>query len=357
MTELVLATGSMRAAVLTEVGRLTLEERPLPEIGADEVLVRVSYAGVCGSDMALFENGYIGESVVRGPMVLGHEASGVVVRVGHSVTDLRPGTRVALEPGVPCLHCAFCTAGRYNLCPDVYFWASLPVTEGAFQEYVRHRASFCHPLPDEVGLLEGALIEPLSVALHAVARSGAQLGDRAVVLGAGCIGLLTLLTLRAAGVRDVVVVDLVDNRLELARRLGAEVLNASTSPDLFAALSERFGHGPEVVFETAGNRVTMDQSVRIVRRGGTVTFVGYTKDGRADLNVNLLIDKEVTVRTVFRYCNVYPKAITAVASGTIPLGEVVSAVYPFEDIQQGMEHAVHHKADVTKCVIRVTAGG
>lgn len=349
-------SGSMRAAVLTEVGRLALEERPLPEIGPDEALVRVSYAGVCGSDMALFQNGYIGESVVPGPMVLGHEASGVVVRVGDAVTDLRPGTRVALEPGVPCLHCEFCRAGRYNLCPDVYFWASLPVTEGAFQEYVRHRASFCHPLPEGVGLLEGALIEPLSVAFHAVARSGTQLGDRAVVLGAGCIGLLTLLTLRAAGIRDVVVVDLVENRLDLARRLGAEVVNARTTPDLFAELGERFGHGPEVVFETAGNATTMDQSIRIVRRGGTVTFVGYTKDGRADLNVNLLIDKEVSVRTVFRYRDVYPKAIAAVAAGTIPLGEVVSAVYPFEDIQQGMEHAVHHKADVTKCVIRVAAG-
>ncbi|GAB3617729.1 NAD(P)-dependent alcohol dehydrogenase [Okibacterium endophyticum] len=344
----------MRAAVMTDVGQLVLEERPLPGIGDDEVLVRVSYVGVCGSDMALFENGYIGESVVQEPMVLGHEASGIVVQVGGMVTNLRPGMRVALEPGVPCLNCEFCKEGHYNLCPEVHFWASLPVTEGAFQEYVRHRASFCHPLPDSVGLLEGALIEPLSVAFHAVRRSGIELGDRAVVLGAGCIGLLTLLTLRAAGVRDVVVVDLVDNRLDLASRLGAEVVNAGTTSDLFATLSDRFGHGPDVVFETAGNRMTMDQSIRIVKPGGTVTFVGYTKDGRADLNVNLLIDKEVTVKTVFRYRNVYPKAIAAVAAGVIPLGDVVSAIYPFEDIQQGMEHAVHNKAAVTKCVICVT---
>lgn len=338
---------------MTAVSTIELEERPLPTIADDEALIRVSHVGVCGSDMALFENGFIGESVVREPMVLGHEASGTVVQVGSAVTNLTPGMRVALEPGVPCATCEFCKEGRYNLCPDVYFWASLPVTEGAFQEYVRHRATFCHPLPDNVDLVEGALIEPLSVAFHAVDQSGAGLGDRAVVLGAGCIGLLTLLTLRAAGIRDVVVVDLVDNRLELARRLGAEVINAQTDPDLLATLATRFGHGPDVVFETAGNRVTMDQSIRIVKRGGTVTFVGYTKDGRADLNVNLLIDKEVTIKTVFRYRNVYPKAITAVASGAIPLGDVVSAIYPFEDIQQGMEHACRNKADVTKCVIRV----
>lgn len=344
---------TMRAAVLTEPGVLELQERPIPEIASDEALVRVSYVGICGSDMALFQNGYIGESVVTEPMVLGHEASGVVVAVGSAVTDLSPGTRVALEPGVPCGECEFCRGGRYNLCPDVYFWASLPVVEGTFQEYVRHRASFCHPLPDSVGLLEGAMIEPLSVAFHAVDRSGVGLGASAVVLGAGCIGLLTLLTLRAAGVRDVVVVDVVDNRLDLARRLGAEVVNARTTPDLFTELTARFGFGPDAVFETAGNRVTMDQSIRIAKRGGSVTFVGYTKDGRADLNVNLLIDKELTLTTVFRYRNTYPKAIAAVAAGTIPVQDVVSAVYGLDDVQQGMDHAVHHKAEVTKCVIRI----
>lgn len=343
----------MRAAVLTRPGVLELQERPIPEIGPDEALVRVSYVGICGSDMALFQNGYIGESIVTEPMVLGHEASGVVVAVGSAVTDLSAGTRVALEPGVPCGECEFCRGGRYNLCPDVYFWASLPVVEGTFQEYVRHRASFCHPLPDSVGLLDGALIEPLSVAFHAVDRSGVGLGASAVILGAGCIGLLTLLTLRAAGVRDVVVVDVVDNRLELAGRLGAEVVNAETTPDLFAALTARFGNGPDAVFETAGNRVTMDQSIRIAKRGGSVTFVGYTKDGRADLNVNLLIDKELTLTTVFRYRNTYPKAIAAVAAGTIQLQDVVSAVYGLDDVQQGMDHAVHQKAEVTKCVIRI----
>lgn len=343
----------MKTAVMNEVGRLTIEEREIPEIGADDVLVRVAYVGVCGSDMALFENGYIGESVVHGPMVLGHEASGTVAQVGSAVTDLSPGMRVALEPGVPCMKCEFCRGGRYNLCPDVYFWASLPVVEGAFQEYVRHPASFCHRLPDHVGLLEGALIEPLSVAFHAVDRSGAGVGDSAVILGAGCIGLLTLLTLRAAGVRDIVVVDLVANRLDLARRLGAEVVDASATDDLFGELARRFGSGPDVVFEAAGNRVTMDQSIRIAKRGATVMFVGYTKDGRADLNVNLMIDKELTIATVFRYRNVYPKAIAAVASGAVDLEQIVSAIYPMEQIQQGMDHAVHNKAEVTKCVIRV----
>ncbi|GAB3601663.1 sorbitol dehydrogenase [Microbacterium tumbae] len=336
---------------MTGVGRIELEERPVPEIGPEDVLVRVGYVGVCGSDMALFQNGFIGESVVTEPMVLGHEAAGVVVDVGSAVSTLRVGDRVALEPGVACLRCAFCKEGRYNLCPEVYFWASLPVTEGAFQEYVRHPASFCHLLPEGVSLLEGALIEPLSVAFHAVQRSGVGLGDRALVLGAGSIGLLTLLALQASGVRDVVVVDLVENRLQLAKELGAETINAADVADVDAAVAERIGHRPDAVFETAGNRVTMDQSIRLVRRGGSLVFIGYTKDGRADLNVNLLIDKELTLTSVFRYCNTYPKAIAAVASGAVSLGRIVSSIYPFEDVQEGMSHAVHDKAEVTKCVI------
>ncbi|MGO1768353.1 MAG: NAD(P)-dependent alcohol dehydrogenase [Microbacterium sp.] len=344
---------SMRAAVMTAPGRIEIESRPIPEIGPDDVLVKVAYVGVCGSDMALFQNGYIGESVVPGPMVLGHEASGTVARVGSAVDDLREGQRVALEPGVPCLRCELCREGRYNLCPHVHFWASLPVLEGAFQEYVRHPAAFCHPLPDSVGLIDGALVEPLSVAFHAVDRSEAGLGECAVVLGAGAIGLLTLLTLRAAGVHDVVVVDVVGNRLELAARLGARVVDASRADDLGGAVVDLLGREPDTVFETAGSAVTMDQSIRLVRRGGRIVFVGYTKDGRADLNVNLLIDKEVSLVTVFRYRNTYPKAIAAVASGAIPLGELVSAIHPLEETQRGLERAVHDKAHVTKCVVRV----
>lgn len=345
---------TMSAAVMTEIGRLQLEPRSVPAIGEHDALVRIGYVGVCGSDMALFANGYIGESVVDGPMVLGHEASGTVVEVGSAVTDLKPGDRVALEPGVPCLHCEFCKGGKYNLCPEVYFWASLPVMEGAFQEYVRHPASFCFPLPENVSLIEGALIEPLSVGFHAVLQSGAKLGSSAVILGGGFIGLVTMLCLKAAGVRDVLVVDLVENRLEIVRRLGGETLNAATSSDLFAAIAERFAAGPDYVFETAGNAVTMDQAIRIVKRGGTITFVGYTKDGRADLNVNLLIDKEITIKSVFRYRNIYPKAIAAVSSGAIPLRDVALDVYSFADIQTGVDYAVHHKGEVTKCVISIT---
>lgn len=343
----------MTAAVMREVAQLSLEPRPLPEVGDHDALVRIAYVGVCGSDTALFAAGRIGESVVDGPMVLGHEASGTVVRVGRAVTGLKPGDRVALEPGAPCQQCEFCRRGTYNQCPQVYFWASLPVKEGAFQEYVRHPAAFCFRLPDNVGLLAGALIEPLSVGFHAVLQAEATLGSSAVVLGAGFIGVVTTLCLRAAGVRDIVVVDLVENRLDVLRRLGVQVVNAAVVPDLAAALGAIFPDGPDRVFETAGSAATMDQAIRIVKRGGTIAFVGYTKNGRADLNVNLLIDKEITIKTVFRYRNIYPRAIAAVSSGAIPLTDLDYDIYPFAEVQTAMAYAVHHKAEVTKCVIRI----
>lgn len=344
---------AMKSAVMHEVGHFTIENREIPTIGDLDALVQVNYVGVCGSDMALFQYGYIGQSHVDGDIVLGHEASGTVVQTGEHVANLKVGDRVAMEPGVPCRACDLCNRGLYNLCPDVYFWASLPVTEGALQEFVRHPAEFCHVLPANVSLLEGALIEPMAVSVHAVERSGAAIGQTAVILGAGAIGLLTLLTLRAAGVRNVVVIDLVANRLELAEAFGAVVIDASES----LAVDEvraRFGLGPDLVFETAGNEVSMDQAIQLARPGGTIVFVGYTKSGRADLNVNLLVDKELSIRTVFRYRHVYPKAIELVASGAVPVREIVSAIYSFDDAQKGMEDAIHNKSRVTKSVICVS---
>lgn len=345
----------MRVAVMNEVGKLDIEERPIPQYGEDDALIRVSYVGVCGSDMALFRNGFIGDKNVTEPMVLGHEASGTVVAVGKNVWNLKPGDRVAMEPGVPCGHCSFCREGKYNLCPDVYFWASLPVVEGALQEYVCHPANMCFTLPSTVSLVEGALIEPLSVAFHAVRQSGIQIGETAVVFGAGCVGLLTMLTLKAAGAASVTVVDVVDNRLNLAATLGADTFNAAQAQPLDQYMQQKYPEGPAYVFDAAGNANTMDSSIRIVRRGGTITFIGYTKDGRANLNVNLLIDKELTIHSAFRYRGVYPKAIAEVASGAIPVAKVVSSVFSLKDAQTGLDYAIDRKAEVTKCVIRVAA--
>ncbi|WP_144941603.1 NAD(P)-dependent alcohol dehydrogenase [Paenibacillus sp. 32O-W] len=345
---------TMKVAIMNTIGKLEFEQKPIPQVKDDDVLIRLDYVGICGSDMHLFENGYIGEKHVTEPIVLGHEPGGVVEAVGKNVTSLKPGDRVAVEPGIPCYTCDYCKAGRYNLCPKVYFYASLPVVEGCFAEYISHPANLCFKLPDNVSTLEGALMEPLAVGMHAALQSGAQVGASAVILGAGAIGLLTMLSLKSMGVHNITVVDLVQNRLEKAKQLGCtHTVNASEGNAIDAVMSISDGEGADYVFETAGSEVTILQTAKMVKRGGTIVLVGYTSSGKAQIHVNNIIDNEITVKTVFRYRNIYPKAIEAVSKGIIPLKEIVSDIFEFDRIQEAMEKSIQHKDKVTKCVIRI----
>ena len=199
--------GMMKTAVMLGIGKMGFEEREIPKVQDNEVLVKLEYVGICGSDLHYYETGAIGDYVVEPPFVLGHEPGGTVVEVGKDVKHLKVGDRVALEPGKTCGHCEFCKTGRYNLCPDVVFFATPPV-DGVFQEYVAHEADLCFKLPENVSTLEGALIEPLAVGFHAAMQGGARAGQTAVVMGAGCIGLVTMMALKAMGVSKVYVVDI-----------------------------------------------------------------------------------------------------------------------------------------------------
>ena len=210
--------GTMKTAVMTGISQVEIQQRPIPVPADDEVLVKVEYVGICGSDLHYYESGRIGNFIVEPPFVLGHEAGGTVVEVGAGVKDLKVGDRVALEPGKTCGHCEHCKEGKYNLCEDVIFFATPPV-DGVFQEYVAHEAGLCFRLPDNMSTMEGALIEPLAVGMHAANQGEAHLGQTAVVTGAGCIGLCTLLSLRAMGVSKIIVVDIMQKRLDKALEL------------------------------------------------------------------------------------------------------------------------------------------
>ncbi len=235
--------GKMKTAVMEGIGKMGFEERSIPTPKADEVLVKLDYVGICGSDLHYYETGAIGDYVVKPPFVLGHEPGGVVVEVGENVRHLKAGDRVALEPGKTCGHCEFCKEGKYNLCPDVVFFATPPV-DGVFQEYVAHEANLCFKLPDNVSTLEGALIEPLAVGFHAAIQGDAHLGQKAVVMGAGCIGLVTMMALKARGVSQVYVVDIMEKRLEKALELGADgVINGRGKACAGADRRKRHGFG------------------------------------------------------------------------------------------------------------------
>lgn len=343
----------MKVAVMNDVGKMGFVEREIPQPADNEVLVKLEYVGICGSDMHYYETGRIGDYVVEPPFVLGHEPGGVVVEVGKNVTHLKVGDRVALEPGKTCGHCEYCREGKYNLCPDVVFFATPPV-DGVFQEYVAHEAALCFKLPENVDTLEGALIEPLAVGFHAANQGGAHAGQTAVVFGAGCIGLVSMMALKAEGVSRVYVVDIMQKRLDKAMELGATGVINSMNTDVqeeIGRLTE--GKGVDLVIETAGMEVTTRQAIHVTKKGATIVLVGYSKTGEMTLPLSLALDKELTFKTVFRYRHIYPMAIEAVASGKVNLKGIVSNIFNFDDIQAAMDKSVSDKANIVKSVVKI----
>ena len=345
--------GTMKTAVMTKLKYCEIQQRPIPQPKDDEVLVKIENVGVCGSDLHYYESGRIGNFIVEFPFVLGHEAGGTVVEVGKKVTHLKVGDRVALEPGKTCGKCEFCKTGRYNLCPDVIFFATPPV-DGVFQEYVAHEAGLCFKIPDNMTTEEAALIEPLAVGMHAANQGDAHLGQIAVVTGSGCIGLMSLLSLKARGVSKVIVVDVMDKRLEQAKKLGADyVINGKNEDTVARILEITNGAGFDIGIETAGSQITASQQIKAAKKGATIVFVGYSPSGEMTLPIGMALDKELNFKTVFRYRNIYPMAIDAVASGKIDVKGVVTHRFKLDDIQEALTACVEDKATIVKGVIKV----
>ncbi len=342
-------TGNMNVAVMTDIGKMEYTQKAIPQQKDNEVLVKLEYVGICGSDIHYFESGRIGDFVVDPPFVLGHEAAGIVVEVGKDVKHLNVGDRVALEPGTTCGSCEFCRKGSYNLCPDVVFFATPPV-DGVFQEYVAHEAAKCFKLPDNVTSLEGAMIEPLAIGFHAAKQGNAEVGQTAVVFGAGCIGLVSLLALKASGVSKVYVADVLDNRLEKAKELGADIVINSTKNDVIELLK---GEGIDLAIDTSGSEIAVNTAIRVVKKGANIVLVGYSSSGSSNLLTSIVTNKELTINTVFRYRHCYPVAIAAVADGKVPLKKLVSDIFDFDDLQNAMEQCINHKDRIVKSAVKL----
>ncbi len=345
--------GTMKVAVMNGIDQIGFTEREIPTPKDNEVLVKLEYVGICGSDMHYYETGRIGDYIVDPPFVLGHEPGGIVIELGKAVTHLKAGDKVALEPGKTCGTCEFCREGRYNLCPEVVFFATPPI-DGVFQEYVAYKADLCFKLPDNVSTLEGALIEPLAVGFHAANQGNAHAGQTAVVFGSGCIGLVSMMALKVQGVSKVYVVDLMQKRLDKAMELGAtDVINASKEDVLEAIKTLTNGKGADLIIETAGTEITAQQAIHAAKRGGMIVMVGYTKSGMLNIPMGLAMDKELTFTTVFRYRHIYPMAIEAVAEGKVNLKGIITDIFEFDDVQNAMDKSIEDKANIVKAVVKI----
>lgn len=341
---------SNRAFYQTGLEKIEAGEAPMPQIKADEVLVKVQAVGVCGSDLHYYSKGSIGNFVVEYPFILGHEAAGQVVAVGGDVKDLKPGDRVCMEPGIPCMHCEECLTGHYNLCKDVRFWATPPY-DGCLCEYVAHPAAFTFKIPDNMSYVEGALVEPLAIGLHAANMGGVKLGQTVAILGAGCIGLVTLLAAKAYGATQLIVGDVIDKRLSKAAEFGAITVNTANEDFSQRVMALTNGRGADVVIDCAGFSATVQQSLKSARAAGMVIIVGLGADHLDGVDAGMMSTKELTVKSIFRYRNLYPTAINAIADGRIDVKRIVSHSFKFDDTPEAFATCLKDIRNVVKGVI------
>lgn len=337
----------MKALVLEEKLRLSLREIELPtEMGPADVRVRIARVGICGSDVHYYKHGRIGPFEVKQPMVLGHEASGIVAAVGPEVSDLKVGDRVCMEPGVPNMASRASLEGHYNLDPSVRFWATPPV-HGCLTHEVVHPAAFTFKLPPQVSLAEGAMVEPFAVGMHAATKARIKPGAIVVVLGAGPIGIMTAVAALAAGAGQVIASDLFPEKLAIAARYQGITPVNIRSESLAARVAEATGGwGADVAFEASGSPRALEGVFDLLAPAGTLVLVGMPP-GPVPVDVVAAQTKEARIETIFRYANVYPRAVALLASGKVDLKPLISAVFPFEESIAAFERAAEGRpADV-----------
>ncbi|NYJ73051.1 NAD(P)-dependent alcohol dehydrogenase [Allobranchiibius huperziae] len=332
------------SAVLTAASDVQIVERPVPVPDPHQVLVEVRAVGICGSDVHYYEHGRIGSYVVEQPMVIGHEASGVVVAIGAEVTDRAVGDRVALEPGVPCRRCEQCLAGRYNLCPHVSFFATPPV-DGAICRVVAIDAAFAHPVPGDLTFEQAAMAEPVSVGIWAAQKARITAGDRVLVTGAGPVGLFAAQVARAFGGVDVTVSDVSEFRSAMADRLG---LTAHRS-------GQPFERDYDVVIECSGAQAAVTAGMSALARAGRLVLVGMGADS-VTIDVPLLQGREIRITGIFRYANTYPLALDLIASGAVRVSDVITHRFDLEHTEDALTIS-RRDPEALKAVVTPHVGG
>lgn len=344
----------MRALVLEKKGELSLREIALPlDIGADDVKIAIHTVGVCGSDVHYYTHGAIGNYIVRQPMVLGHEASGTIVEVGANVTSLKIGERVCMEPGVPNLSSRATKLGIYNVDPHVRFWATPPV-HGVLAPYAVHPAAFTYRLPDNVSFAEGAMVEPFAIGMQAAARARIVPGDVAVVVGCGPIGIMIALAALAGGCSKVLISDFSAPKLKIAAQYpGIVPVNIGEQSLVDAVRTATDGWGADIVFEASGSPKAFANLFDVVRPGGAVVLVGLPVEP-VNLDVPAAISKEVRIETVFRYANIFDRALQLIASGKVDLKPLITGTYDFSDSIKAFERASQGNPQDVKLQILLT---
>jgi L-iditol 2-dehydrogenase len=345
--------GTMRASRLHGRRDLRLEELPRPTPGPGEALLKVASVGVCGSDVHYYLHGRIGIQVVTEPIIVGHEFSARVAELGEGVEGLEVGQLITVDPGISCGSCEPCLHGHPNLCPNVRFCGTPPIN-GVFAEYTVMPAENCFPLPEGFGPEEGAMLEPLGIAIHSVDLGHLKSGQTVAVLGAGPIGLLIAAVAKAAGASEIYMTEPLAYRRQFALEY---VADAALNPGDAVAEIMRLtgGRGVDVAFEAAGAPETPQQAAAVARIGGTVVVAGIPSDDTMTMRADTVRHKGLTIKLVRRMKHTYPRAIRLVQTGMVDVKPLATHLLPLERIVEAFEMVAGYKDGVLRAVIQVSA--
>ncbi len=334
-------------AMISEPGKISFIEQPIVEIKPDEVRIKTMYAAICGSDLHLFKGKHPSAAL---PSAVGHELSGEIIELGSEVSKLSIGDRVTVEPVIACGECYFCKRGQYHLCQDVSFHYRRG--QGAFGGYFIAPAKYVLKLPDSVSMESGALVEPFSVALHAVNKCGLRLGDSSAIFGAGAIGLLTAMLVSRLTQGLTFSVDIDDFRLQKALDLGVSVtINNLQEDAVETIINATEGLGADFTFEAVGLSMTLEQALRSVRKGGLATLIGIFEKPMPEVPVNLFIQKEITLTGSQGYNWDFQKALTILSQNDLPLESLITHHFPLANLQDAFDLLTTHGNQAIKVLI------
>uniref|UniRef100_A0A1A9ZA91 Sorbitol dehydrogenase n=1 Tax=Glossina pallidipes TaxID=7398 RepID=A0A1A9ZA91_GLOPL len=349
------------AVVLHAKQDLKMETKPIAKIEPKEVLLAMDCVGICGTDILFWQGGKLGPVVVKDPLVLGHEASGVVCEIGKDVKDLKVGDRVAIEPGTFCRNCRVCRQGRYNLCPFMKF-PSYPPTDGLLQRYFKQNSDMCHKLPDHLTMEAGALCEPLAVGVAGARRAKVKLNSNVLIVGSGPAGLATSIVCQAIGASKVMVIDKKEDRLEMAKGFGNMTMPLvdSDGKDLNKTakkIHDCMGCIPDKVFDCHGSQETFKLAIRSTGWGGTCCLIGMASGNFTDFPLMDDVMREVLITANFRYCNDFPAAMAIAANSKYDLLKMITHHIEFDDALCAFDTALKQEPGTMKVMVHFVPQG
>jgi L-iditol 2-dehydrogenase len=344
----------MKAQVLTGIRQMEMREIPRPQmVRPDDVLLKIEAVGVCGSDIHYFETGRIGSQIVQYPFVVGHECTGRVVEIGPSVNNLKPGQLVAVEPGIACHKCDQCLAGREHTCRKMVFLGCPGQIQGCLSEYLVMPAECCFNIEGKLTANQGVIAEPFAIGLYAVKQSQVFSGAKVAILGAGPIGLSCMAAARALGAQQIVMTEIIPERVKLARNNGADWVGNPHQENIVQSVCKREPGGMDIVYECAGQQDTLDQGIELLKPGGKLMMVGIPREQRVSFCPDLIRRKEITMINVRRQNHCTQKAIDMQASGQVKLDFMVTHEFDFEHTQDAFDMVAGYKEGVVKAIIKL----